>query len=115
MNIFRVFHGVLLKQYYNIMAVVDMNAWTALFRFPGRFIRISRRFPGRFRRSIEVLNVKAHWVWQGTLQLVAHPVNLLDVGKYHLGVNPLVLHHGLHVVGGQEVGDAGITPKIVYI
>jgi hypothetical protein len=48
------------------------------------------------------------------LQLVAHAVNLLDVRKHHLGVNPLVPDHSLHVVGGQEVGDAGITPESSY-
>ncbi len=44
-------------------------------------------------------------------QLVAHPVDLLDVGEDHLGVDPLVPDHGLHVVGGEEVGDARVAPE----
>ncbi len=43
-------------------------------------------------------------------QLVAHPVDLLHVGEDHLWVDPLVPDHGLHVVRGEEVGDAGVAP-----
>ena len=45
-----------------------------------------------------------------TLHLVAHPVDLLDVGKDHLRIDPVVPDHGVHVVGSQEVGDAGVAP-----
>ena len=41
------------------------------------------------------------------LQLVAHPVHLLHVGEDHLGIYPLLLDHGGHVLGGQEVGYPG--------
>ena len=45
------------------------------------------------------------------LHLVAHSVDLLDVGEDHLGVDPAVPHHGVHVVGGKEVRDASVAPK----
>ena len=45
-----------------------------------------------------------------TLHLVAHPVDLLDVRKDHLGVDPVVPDHGVHVVGSEEVRDAGVPP-----
>ena len=44
------------------------------------------------------------------LHLVAHSVDLLDVGEDHLGIDTLVADHALHVVGSEEVGDASITP-----
>ena len=47
---------------------------------------------------------------QPLLHLVAHPVDLLDVREDHLGVDPLVPDHGVHVVGSEEVGDAGVAP-----
>ena len=37
------------------------------------------------------------------LQLVAHPVDLLDVGEDHLGVDSALLHHPGHVLGCKEV------------
>ena len=41
------------------------------------------------------------------LQLVAHPVDLLHVGEDHLGVDPALLHHPGHVLGGEEVRYSG--------
>lgn len=41
------------------------------------------------------------------LHLVAHPVHLLDVGKHHLGIYPLLGNHVEHVVGCEEVGNSG--------
>ena len=37
------------------------------------------------------------------LQLVAHPVDFLDVGEDHLGVDSALLHHPGHVLGCEEV------------
>ena len=45
-----------------------------------------------------------------TLHLVAHPVDLLDVREDHLGVDPVVPDHGVHVVGSEEVRNAGVPP-----
>ena len=47
---------------------------------------------------------------QPTLHLVAHPVDLLDVREDHLGIDPVVPDHGVHVVRSEEVGDAGVAP-----
>ena len=47
---------------------------------------------------------------RSTLHLVAHPVDLLDVREDHLGVDPVVPDHGVHVVGSEEVRDAGVPP-----
>ena len=41
-----------------------------------------------------------------SLQLVAHSVDLLDVGEDHLGVDPPLLHHAGHVLRRQEVRHA---------
>ena len=41
------------------------------------------------------------------LQLVAHPVDLLDVGEDHLGVDSALLHHAGHVLGREEVRYSG--------
>ncbi len=52
------------------------------------------------------------------LHFVTHTVDLLHVGEDHLGIDSVVADHGVHVVGRQEVGDAGVTSKnklnIVY-
>ena len=40
------------------------------------------------------------------LELVAHPVDLLHVGEDHLGVDSVLLHHGGHVLCGEEVGHS---------
>lgn len=37
------------------------------------------------------------------LHFVAHSVNLLDIGKYHLGINPLFRNHVVHVVSCKEI------------
>jgi len=42
------------------------------------------------------------------LHLVAHPVDLLDVGEDHFGVDSGVSDHGVHVFGSQEVGNASV-------
>ena len=41
------------------------------------------------------------------LKLIAHPVDLLDVGEDHLGVYPPLFHHPRHVLGSQEVRHSG--------
>merc|ERR1711936_1300829 len=41
------------------------------------------------------------------LKLIAHPVNLLNVGEDHLGVYPPLLHHPRHVLRRQEVRNSG--------
>ena len=41
------------------------------------------------------------------LQLVAHPVDFLDVGEDHLGVDSALLHHAGHVLGREEVRYSG--------
>ena len=49
--------------------------------------------------------------WNGViLHLVAHPVDLLDVGEDHFGVDSGVSDHGIHVLGSQEVRDASVPP-----
>jgi len=40
------------------------------------------------------------------LHLVAHPIDLLDVGEDHFGVDSGVSDHGVHILGSQEVGNA---------
>lgn len=47
---------------------------------------------------------------QPTLHLVAHPVDLLDVREDHFRIDPVVPDHCVHVVGSEEVGDAGVAP-----
>lgn len=53
------------------------------------------------------------------LHFVTHAIDLLDIGEHHLGINPPVSHHGVHVVGSQEVRNARIasgtkTKELVY-
>ena len=48
------------------------------------------------------------------LEVVAHPVDLLDVGEDHLGVDPVLGDHRHHVIGGQEVGDAAQAPSVTF-
>ena len=49
---------------------------------------------------------------------VAHSVDFLDVGEYHLGVDSVVRDHSVHVLSGQKVGDASVAseklPNIVW-
>ena len=42
---------------------------------------------------------------------VAHSVDFLDVGEYHLGVNSVVRDHSVHVLSGQKVGDASVASE----
>ena len=44
------------------------------------------------------------------LHLVAHPIDLLDVGEDHFGVDSGVSDHGVHILGSQEVGNACVPP-----
>ena len=50
-------------------------------------------------KIIQILVIKV-------LQLIAHPVDLLDVRKDHLGIYPPLLHHSWHVFCRQEVGNS---------
>ena len=42
---------------------------------------------------------------------VAHSVDFLYVGEYHLGVDSVVRDHGVHVLSGQKVGDASVASE----
>jgi len=42
------------------------------------------------------------------LHFVAHPVDLLNVGEDHFGVDSRVPDHCVHVLSGQEVRNASV-------
>ena len=66
--------------------------------------------------NLDLISWRIVFFWLGRcLHFVAHPVDLLDVGEDHLGVDPAVPHHGVHVVGGKEVRDASIAPNQLII
>ena len=72
---------------------------------------VSRYFPLiRRGRTLSDMLILSGSFLRPTLHLVAHPVNLLDVREDHFRIDPVVPDHGVHVVGSEEVGDAGVAP-----
>ena len=48
--------------------------------------------------------------WGGGLVILERPVHLLHVGEHHLGVEAARADHLVHVLAGDEVGDARQPP-----
>ena len=67
--------------------------------------------PGVYLHLCSPIDLSYDWcVWGGGLVILERPVHLLHVGEHHLGVEAARADHLVHVLAGDEVGDARQPP-----